>query len=136
MKTNISNIVPFIAVSIWADGVYEEVENETLSEIADALELDEQSFVKKVEEYVEKIKDASEEEVNSLLSAAGEAVADDERLLVFEAVLEMILCDRVMTREESENLVAMAEALKIEMADALLLVADMVKSEPEMDIEL
>ncbi len=136
MKTNISNIVPFIAVSIWADGVYEEVENETLSEIADALELDEQSFVKEVEEYVEKIKDASEEEVNSLLSAAGEAVADDERLLVFEAVLEMILCDRVMTREESENLVAMAEALKIEMADALLLVADMVKSEPEMDIEL
>lgn len=136
MKTNISNIVPFIAVSIWADGVYEEVENETLSEIADALELDEQSFVKEVEEYVEKIKDASEEEVNSLLSAAGEAVADDERFLVFEAVLEMILCDRVMTREESENLVAMAEALKIEMADALLLVADMVKSEPEMDIEL
>lgn len=136
MKTNISNIVPFIAVSIWADGVYEEVEKETLSEIADALELDEQSFVKEVEEYVEKIKDASEEEVNSLLSAAGEAVADDERLLVFEAVLEMILCDRVMTREESENLVAMAEALKIKMADALLLVADMVKSEPEMDIEL
>lgn len=136
MKTNISNIVPFIAVSIWADGVYEEVENETLSEIADALELDEQSFVKEVEEYVEKIKDASEEEVNSLLSAAGEAVADDERFLVFEVVLEMILCDRVMTREESENLVAMAEALKIEMADALLLVADMVKSEPEMDIEL
>lgn len=136
MKTNISNIVPFIAVSIWADGVYEEVENETLSEIADALELDEQSFVKEIEEYVEKIKDASEEEVNSLLSAAGEAVADDERFLVFEAVLEMILCDRIMTREESENLVAMAEALKIEMADALLLVADMVKSEPEMDIEL
>lgn len=136
MKTNISNIVPFIAVSIWADGVYEEVEKETLSEIADALELDEQSFVKEVDEYVEKIKDASEEEVNSLLSAAGEAVADDERFLVFEAVLEMILCDRVMTREESENLVAMAEALKIEMADALLLVADMVKSEPEMDIEL
>jgi uncharacterized tellurite resistance protein B-like protein len=136
MKTNISNIVPFIAVSIWADGVYEEVEKETLSEIADALELDEQSFVKEVEEYVEKIKDASEEEVNSLLSAAGEAVADDERFLVFEVVLEMILCDRVMTREESENLVAMAEALKIEMADALLLVADMVKSEPEMDIEL
>lgn len=136
MKTNISNIVPFIAVSIWADGVYEEVEKETLSEIANALELDEQSFVKEVEEYVEKIKDASEEEVNSLLSAAGEAVADDERFLVFEAVLEMILCDRVMTREESENLVAMAEALKIEMADALLLVADMVKSEPEMDIEL
>lgn len=136
MKTNISNIVPFIAVSIWADGVYEEVENETLSEIAYALELDEQSFVKEIEEYVEKIKDASEEEVNSLLSAAGEAVADDERFLVFEAVLEMILCDRVMTREESENLVAMAEALKIEMADALLLVADMVKSEPEMDIEL
>lgn len=136
MKTNISNIVPFIAVSIWADGVYEEVEKETLSEIADALELDEQSFVKEIEEYVEKIKDASEEEVNSLLSAAGEAVADDERFLVFEAVLEMILCDRVMTREESENLVAMAEALKIEMADALLLVADMVKSEPEMDIEL
>ena len=136
MKTNISNIVPFIAVSIWADGVYEEVEKETLSEIADALEHDEQSFVKEVEEYVEKIKDASEEEVNSLLSAAGEAVADDERFLVFEVVLEMILCDRVMTREESENLVAMAEALKIEMADALLLVADMVKSEPEMDIEL
>lgn len=136
MKTNISNIVPFIAVSIWADGVYEEVEKETLGEIADALELDEQSFVKEVEEYVEKIKDASEEEVNSLLSAAGEAVADDERFLVFEVVLEMILCDRVMTREESENLVAMAEALKIEMADALLLVADMVKSEPEMDIEL
>lgn len=136
MKTSISNIVPFIAVAIWADGVYEEVEKETLSEIAEALELDEQLFVTEVEKYVEKIKDASETEVNSLLRTAGETVAADERGVVFEAVLEMILCDRVMTREESENLVAMAEALKIEMADALLLVADMVKSEPEMDIEL
>lgn len=136
MKTSISNIVPFIAVSIWADGVYEEVEKETLSEIAEALELDEQLFVTEVEKCVEKIKDASETEVNSLLRTAGETVAADERGIVFEAVLEMILCDRVMTREESENLVAMAEALKIEMADALLLVADMVKSEPEMDIEL
>lgn len=136
MKTSISNIVPFIAVAIWADGVYEEVEKETLSEIAEALDLDEQLFVTEVEKYVEKIKDASETEVNSLLRTAGETVAADERGIVFEAVLEMILCDRVMTREESENLVAMAEALKIEMADALLLVADMVKSEPEMDIEL
>lgn len=136
MKTSISNIVPFIAVAIWADGVYEEVEKETLSEIAEALELDEQLFVTEVEKCVEKIKDASETEVNSLLRTAGETVAADERGIVFEAVLEMILCDRVMTREESENLVAMAEALKIEMADALLLVADMVKSEPEMDIEL
>lgn len=136
MKTSISNIVPFIAVAIWADGVYEEVEKETLSEIAEALDLDEQLFVTEVEKYVEKIKDASETEVNSLLRTAGETVAADERGIVFEVVLEMILCDRVMTREESENLVAMAEALKIEMADALLLVADMVKSEPEMDIEL
>lgn len=136
MKTSISNIVPFIAVAIWADGVYEEVEKGTLSEIAEALDLDEQLFVTEVEKYVEKIKDASETEVNSLLRTAGETVAADERGIVFEAVLEMILCDRVMTREESENLVAMAEALKIEMADALLLVADMVKSEPEMDIEL
>lgn len=136
MKTSISNIVPFIAVAIWADGVYEEVEKETLSEIAEALDLDEQLFVTEVEKYVEKIKDASETEVNSLLRTAGETVAADERGIVFEAVLEMILCDRVMTREESENLVAMAEALKMEMADALLLVADMVKSEPEMDIEL
>jgi len=136
MKTSISNIVPFIAVAIWADGVYEEVEKETLSEIAEALDLDEQLFVTEVEKYVEKIKDASETEVNSLLRTAGETVAADERGIVFEAILEMILCDRVMTREESENLVAMAEALKMEMADALLLVADMVKSEPEMDIEL
>lgn len=136
MKTSISNIVPFIAVAIWADGVYEEVEKETLSEIAEALDLDEQLFVTEVEKCVEKIKDASETEVNSLLRTAGETVAADERGIVFEAVLEMILCDRVMTREESENLVAVAEALKMEMADALLLVADMVKSEPEMDIEI
>ena len=49
MKTNIKNLAAFLATSIWVDGEYDEAEKIALSEIADALEVNEAELVAETE---------------------------------------------------------------------------------------
>ena len=56
MNTNISNIASIVAATIWADGEYDEAEKITVSEIADALEINENEFVAAVNTAIETVK--------------------------------------------------------------------------------
>ena len=40
MKSEIKNVAAFLAVAIWADGVYSEEETEIIADIAEALGVD------------------------------------------------------------------------------------------------
>ena len=46
----------------------------------------------------------------------------------------MMLCDGVLTAGEVYNLLAMAEALDIDRESAVLMLCDMVKTEPELEV--
>ncbi len=135
MKTNIQNIAAIISTAIWADGTYDPAEKVTVEEIAEALELDLDAFKAEVEKQIQKVEALSEEEANAFLLDAAQGVDDDEIGIVFEAAMQMLLCDGVLSRDEVTNLLAIADALGIAAEDAVLLLADMVKEEPELEID-
>lgn len=136
MKTQNKDIAKFVATAIWADGVYEEAEKECLSNIAEALEIEEKEFIKCVESEFEFIKDKDEDSVNKLLKETGKNIFNEEKWLVYEAVLEILLSDNTLTKEEVANMLAIAEALDFNKETAILLLADMIKDEPEINIDI
>ena len=52
MKSTLENVAAFLAVAIWADGVYADGEKKILGEIAQALETDEKELTKAVDTAV------------------------------------------------------------------------------------
>lgn len=136
MKTKLENIATIIAAAIWADGVYDPAEEITVDEIAEALELDKAKFKEAVEKLVKGMEGLSGNMTNAALLDAAEAVADDEIGIVFEAAMQMLLADGELSRSEISNLLIIADALGIETEDAILLLADMVKTEEELTINL
>lgn len=136
MKTRIENIAAVIAAAIWADGVYDPAEKITVEEIAEALELEEKAFKAAVDKQVKALEKMSENQANAALKDAAEAVDDEEIGIVFEAAMQMLLADSELSRAEVSNLLVIAEALGIEEEDAILMLADMVKTEPELTINM
>ena len=136
MKTRIEDIATIIAAAIWADNVYDEAEKITVEEIADALELNEAAFKKAVDAEVKALSKMSDNHANAALMDAAEAVDDDEIGIVYEAAMQMFLADGELSASEVSNLLVVANALGIEEEMAILLLADMVKSEPELEINL
>ncbi len=135
MKTCIETIAKLCAVAVWTDGEYDEAEKVVLGEIADALELDNMNLNSLVDAAVAEIENYDDEKVNSYIEAACKGVCPEEKEIVFEVLLEMVLADGVITRDEVSNLLAMADNLGISETDAALLVVDMVKSE-DYEVEL
>lgn len=136
MKTKIENIATIIAVAIWADGEYDPAEEVTVEEIAEALELDLETFKAEVDNQVKAFEKMSGEQANSILIKAAGGVEDEEVGIVFEAAMQMFLADGELSRSEVSNLLVVAEALGIETEDAILLLADMVKEEEDLEVNL
>jgi len=132
MKTNIKSMASFLAAAIWADGVYDEAEKITVNEIADALGLE--GLDAAIETEIEVIADKDGKAVSEYLVEAAEGVDDEEIALVFESVMQMILADGVLSYAEAANLIVVAEALNLEPEYVLLMVADMVKEEADIEV--
>lgn len=135
MKTDIKHLAAFVATAIWADGEYDEAEKIVLEEIAEAFELNEAEFVAAVEAALDEINDKSEEEVNDYILSHSAEVDDEEAPLIYEAALQVVLVDGVLGADEVSNLLSIASVLGMEDEEAVLLLADMVKNEPELEVE-
>lgn len=135
MKTDIKHLAAFAAVAIWADGEYDEAERVALEEIAEAFELDEATLKQEVDAAYAEIENKSEEEVNDYLYAHSAEIEDEEADYVFEAMLEIILIDGVLSSEEVSNLMSMAGALGIDEERAILMLVDMAKEETDLEVE-
>lgn len=136
MKTELNKVAAFIATAIWADGVYDDAEKETVGEIADALGFKEDEFSAAIDKCIEEVKPMDEDAVNQYLIEAAVDIDEDDVNVIFEAALEMVLVDGILSPDEVTNLLTMADALGIETEQAVLMLADMVKEEPELKIEL
>ncbi len=134
MKTDKKNIAAFVAAAIWADGQFDEAEKVTVDEIADALEIND--FAQAVDAELEAVKELEGEAVAEYLAKAGEGVDDEEIGTVFEVALQIVLCDGVLAHDEVSNLFLMADALGLDHEYATLLLADMVKEENDIEVEL
>lgn len=136
MTTDYKVVSRLLASVIWADEAYDEAERIAIEEIAEALEYDVPQMLATVEAELETIKAMTGDELGAYLDAAAEAVADDEVAIVLQAIIQLIVSDGSMGLEEIELLHTITEVLGLSPAMATLFVADMVKSEPELEIEL
>ena len=136
MKTDIRHIAALVATSIWADGEYDAAEKIVVTEIADAFELNTDEFLAAVEAELAVIEPMNEEEVNAYILEHSAEVDDDEAEMLLQAVLQVVIVDGVLGEEEVENVLSIASALGVDDARAVLMLADLVKEEPELQIEL
>ena len=135
MKTSIENISKFIAIAIMADGKYDEAEKIALEEIADAFGFKADALISSVETEINTIAKLSEVKMKEYLCIASTEVADNENNLIIEALLEIVLVDGVLAADEVNTLFTVADLLAIPQTDAVLMLADMVKEEPELSIK-
>ena len=134
MKTNIKNLATILATTIWADGEYDEAEKISVEEIAEAFELDVNELLAAVNAEVEAISALDEEKVNEVLLQNAAEVDEDEAEFVLQAVLQVATVDGVLCEEEVDNILSIASALGVNEARAVLMLADLVKDEPELEI--
>ena len=134
MITKPNTIASLLAACIWADGEYTEVERITADEIADAFELPEKDFQKYMTAALVEVQNLSPEAATTYAVKHAEKVDPEETGEVYQAIMQMMLCDGVLTAGEVYNLLAMAEALDIDRETAILMLCDMVKTEPELEV--
>ena len=134
MKTNLDAFARLIAIVIWADGEYDELEKDIVGEIAEAFELDAKAFETAVDKAVEEFAKMGEKEMDACLDKAAAGIAKEEAGPVFEAVLEMALADRVLTEDETNNILSISDALGLDRAKAVMLLCDMIKDEEDIEI--
>lgn len=135
MNTDIKHLAAFAATAIWADGEYDEAEKIALEEIAETFDVDAEELKNEVEAAIAEIEPKSEEEVNDYLYAHSAEIDDDEAEAIFQAMLEIVLIDGVLSTDEVDNLMSMASALAIDESRAILMLVDMAREEEELNVE-
>ena len=136
MKTDIKVTARLMASILVAGGEYGEQEQAIVLEVAEALQYNEDDFFSAVEAALDEVEELDEDKLNTTIKEQAALVADEEIGLVFESALELSLADRVLTISEAEMLHVIAEALGISAPMATLLIADMLKEEDDIEIDL
>lgn len=136
MNTDIKHIAALVATTIWADGEYDAAEKIVVEEIADAFELNAAEFAAAVEAELAVVEPMSEEEVNAYILEHSAEVDDEEAEMLLQAALQVVIVDGILGEEEVENILSIASALGINDSRAVLMLADLVKDEPELQVEL
>ena len=136
MNTDIKHIAALVATAIWADGEYDAAEKIVVEEIADAFELNAAEFAAAVEAELAVVEPMNEEEVNAYILEHSAEVDDEEAEMLLLAVLQVVIVDGILGEEEVENILSIASALGINDSRAVLMLADLVKDEPELQVEL
>lgn len=134
MKTSSNTLASLLAAAIWADGEFAEVERVTAEEIADAFEIPQKDFHKYITAAMVEVQNLTPEAATTYAVKHAAKVDPEEAGEVFQALMQMMLCDGVLTAGEIYNLLAMAEALDIDRESAILMLCDMVKNEPDLEI--
>ena len=130
MNTAPNTIASLLAACIWADGEYAEVERVTAEEVAEAFGIPDKDFHKYMTAAMVEVQNLTPEAATT----HAQKVHPEEAGEVFQAIMQMMLCDGVLTAGEVYNLLAMAEALDIDRESAVLMLCDMVKTEPELEV--
>lgn len=134
MKTPDITIASLLAAIIWADGEYSDVERETVGEIADALGIPEKILSMNITAALVELKNLDEKTATEFAVKHAVKVDDEETGEVFQAEMQLALCDNVLTYNEVHNILTIAEALDIDRDAAVLMLCDLVKTEPELEV--
>lgn len=136
MKSNIKNVAAFLAVAIWADGVYAEEEKMILAEIAEVLNVEESELTENVDEALKVLQDKDDEAVQAYIIKNASALDEEDVKVLMQCAIEIVLADDVIARDEVQVLFDLADATgSVEHTDVALMLADLVKYNPDIEIE-
>lgn len=136
MKSNIKNVAAFLAVAIWADGVYAEEEKMILAEIAEVLNVEESELTENVDEALKFLQDKDDEAVQAYIIENASALDEEDVKVLMQCAIEIVLADDVIARDEVQVLFDLADATgSVEHTDVALILADLVKYNPDIEIE-
>ena len=124
-------IAPFIAAAISVEGVYEEVEKETVEGLAEELK----DLGKEVEAAFKKIEKLEEDDFDTYLEEAAKKVKATEKEAVLLVTLDVLACDGVITADEMENYFAFADVLNVEEERASEIFDAYVENAEDLEIE-
>ena len=125
-----------MAVAIWADGVYATEEKNILTDIAEALSVEAGELTQHVEEALNLLEEKDDEAVQDYLIENASAIDDDEAKVLMQCAIEIVLADNVISHDEVQTLFDLADATgTVEHTDVALMLADLVKYSPEIEIE-
>ena len=136
MKSDIKNIAAFLAVAIWADGVYAVEEELVLADIAEALEVEVAGFKENIEVALGELEGKDEEAVQAYLAENASAIEENETKVLMQCAIEIVLADNFITQEEVQALFDLADATGVvKHSDVALMLADLVKYNPDIEIK-
>ena len=136
MKSDIKNVAVFLAVAIWADGVYAEEEKMILAEIAEVLNVEESELTENVDEALKVLQDKDDEAVQAYIIENASALDEEDVNVLMQCAIEIVLADDVIARDEVQVLFDLADATgSVEHTDVALMLADLVKYNPDIEIE-
>lgn len=136
MKSDIKNVAAFLAVAIWADGVYAEEEKMILAEIAEVLNVEESELTENVDEALKVLQDKDDEAVQAYIIENASALDEEDVKVLMQCAIEIVLADDVISRDEVQVLFDLADATgSVEHTDVALMLADLVKYNPDIEIE-
>ena len=137
MKSDIKNVAAFLAVAIWADGVYAEEEKMILAEIAEVLNVEESELTENVDEALKVLQDKDDEAVQTYIIENASALDEEDVKVLMQCAIEIVLADDVIARDEVQVLFDLADATgSVEHTDVALMLADLVKYNPDIEIEI
>lgn len=136
MKSDIKNVAAFLAVAIWADGVYAEEEKMILAEIAEVLNVEESELTENVDEALKVLQDKDDEAVQAYIIENASALDEEDVKVLMQCAIEIVLADDVIARDEVQVLFDLADATgSVEHTDVALMLVDLVKYNPDIEIE-
>lgn len=137
MKTSIKNAAGFLAVAIWADGVYTDEEKENLTDIAEALQVDLEELETEVDSAVKSLDEMDDEAVQDFLVEHASSIEDEDAKVLMQCAMDIVLADDVITKDEVQVLFELGDAMgnDVDNADIALMLLDLVKYDPEVDVK-
>lgn len=132
MALNTKLIAPFIGASVLAgEGEYDEIVKACVTELAEALELNDLDDI--VSQEVTTLAQMDDEQFNDYLSQSAEKIVDKEAVLVI--CLDVLASDLVISIDEMANYFAFADILGISEERASEIFDDFVEAIDDLVIE-
>ncbi len=136
MKSDINNVAAFLAVAIWADGIYASEEKKMLADIAEALDVDVAELTENVEISLNELEGKDEEAVQAYLIDNASALEEEDTKVLMQCAIEIVLADNVITQDEVQVLFGIADATgAVEHSDVALMLVDLIKYNPDIEIK-
>lgn len=126
-------IAPFIAAAVTAQGDYDEIAQECVTDLAEELDL--KDLQKEVEAALKKIEKLSDDDFETYIDAAAKAVKAPEKEATLLISLQVLASDGVITADEMENYFAFAEVLGVDDDKASELFDEFVEDSEDLEIE-